>query len=225
MEVVCYSETFVNVYKTRRRHSLHASTLIDRPGVFRIGYTIQGSHQRRDRKSCSPVFLQPTVTSFASLTARGRTSQKLMVTQLVKKFRAFYVTRTFIAVFITAPPTGTYPEPDESSPHLISLTYVLIVFPNRRLTIPNRFSSSKNAATCPAHLALVARRARVGQPGSDVATSSRYSQPKLIRRNRCLQICHQCDGSAERASVARSASHPAARCAHPARRETRCWTG
>jgi hypothetical protein len=42
--------------------------------------------------------------------------EKLIVTQLVKKFTAFYKTRRFITVFL-----GPYPEPDEPSPHLPTL--------------------------------------------------------------------------------------------------------
>jgi hypothetical protein len=42
--------------------------------------------------------------------------EKLVVTQLVKKFPAFYGTRRFIPV-ITDPTTGPYPQPNESSPY------------------------------------------------------------------------------------------------------------
>jgi hypothetical protein len=41
--------------------------------------------------------------------------EKLTVTQLVKKFAAFYGTQKFITS------TGLYPEPDESNPHLPTL--------------------------------------------------------------------------------------------------------
>jgi len=44
---------------------------------------------------------------------------KLIVTQLVKKLLAFYVTRRLITVFTRA--IGPYPEPDESSPQFSNL--------------------------------------------------------------------------------------------------------
>jgi len=46
--------------------------------------------------------------------------EKLLITQLVMKFHAFYGTRMFIAVFTTA---GHWPlsEPDASSPHISTL--------------------------------------------------------------------------------------------------------
>jgi hypothetical protein len=48
----------------------------------------------------------------------GKTSlEKLMVAQLCKKFSAFYGTQWSYTAF-TNPPTGPYPEPDESILHL-----------------------------------------------------------------------------------------------------------
>jgi hypothetical protein len=43
--------------------------------------------------------------------------KRKIVTQLVKKFPAFYGTRKFITV-VTKPGTGPYPDPDASSPNL-----------------------------------------------------------------------------------------------------------
>jgi hypothetical protein len=50
--------------------------------------------------------------------------EKLIVTQLVKKFFASYRTRSFITVF-TLSATGSYPEPDASSPQLPILFEIL----------------------------------------------------------------------------------------------------
>jgi hypothetical protein len=44
-------------------------------------------------------------------------SEKLIVTQLVKKFLASYGIHSFITRLID-PTTGPYPEPDASTPHL-----------------------------------------------------------------------------------------------------------
>jgi len=46
--------------------------------------------------------------------------EKLTVTQLVKKFPAFYEPKVHYRV--QQPATGHYPEPDESSPHIPRLT-------------------------------------------------------------------------------------------------------
>ena len=55
--------------------------------------------------------------------------EKLVVPHLVKKFPAFYGTRCFITVFITAP-TCPYPEPHQSSPrplYPITCRHILIL--------------------------------------------------------------------------------------------------
>jgi len=46
--------------------------------------------------------------------------EKLTVTQLVKKFTAYYRTRNFITVF-TRFATGPYGEPHSFSPHIFTL--------------------------------------------------------------------------------------------------------
>jgi hypothetical protein len=47
--------------------------------------------------------------------------EKTVILQLVKIFPSFYGTRWFIAISTSAPNTGPYLQPDESSPRLLIL--------------------------------------------------------------------------------------------------------
>jgi hypothetical protein len=74
------------------------------------------------------VTTQKTTTCNYLLTPCSRVLlEKLIVTQLVKTFPAFYRTRRFITVFTTAA-TGPDSEPDASSPHLPTLFLSNIIF-------------------------------------------------------------------------------------------------
>jgi hypothetical protein len=89
--------------------------------------------------------------------------ENLTITQLVKKFSAFYGTRRFIALFTTAA-TGPYSESYPSIPHPISLISTPILSSHLRLGLPSglfppgahffAFLISPIRATCQAHLIL-----------------------------------------------------------------------
>jgi hypothetical protein len=44
-------------------------------------------------------------------------SRKAASCSAIQEFRAFYGNRRFVTTFTRAPPTGAYPEPDQSGPH------------------------------------------------------------------------------------------------------------
>jgi hypothetical protein len=52
--------------------------------------------------------------------------EKLIVTELVKKFPSLYGPRKFITVF-TRPAGVHYPEPDETNPHRVPLIKIRII--------------------------------------------------------------------------------------------------
>jgi hypothetical protein len=70
-------------------------------GYHEVGFLIYPPHTRTDALIVSYVYVLLLSAVFLTNSSRGRL-EKLIVTQLVKKFPQFYGTRSFITVFSRA---------------------------------------------------------------------------------------------------------------------------